>query len=87
MIDIHRVMRPNKLKGFVRNGDMVLIVDSPDDADGSVYMRVGMDGSDQDPRDYPNHYFEFGRRSEPVASDAVDSEGEEAEEYDDMAEV
>ena len=72
MIDFHYVMRPNRLQGFIRNGDIISIVDSPDDSDCRVFMRVGLDGSNQDPDDYPNSYFQFGRHSETSSEDSTE---------------
>lgn len=62
MIDYHYIQRPAKLRGFVRRGDFVCVIE---DDESRVYMRVNDDGSSQDPADYPECYFQFGRYSEP----------------------
>lgn len=75
MIDFHYIQRPGKLTGFIRRGDFISIVDSPDSAP-HVYMRINQDGSDEDPKDYPDNYFRFARHFEDDVSETI-SETEE----------
>ena len=75
MINFHYVRRPSKLRGFITRGDFVSVVDGDDH---KVYMRIGSDGSNEDPMDYPDYYFQFGRAVMEQESEQESDDGSAA---------